>query len=361
MRLVAPSGACGQALLHLLKAQRLALRMRPTSPSSAQEHDAALYLSPAAVSPSDSEAQHLNDSPAAPDFASLEGSARLQGEEAGRGRAQQTWRPTRLLSRAAQAFCSVPSSATAAVPAVEAEAARDSKQLWSLEIGLLADVGAEDEACGAEGDVHLAHGEGEQGGQAEAVGVDLEDVTKAQGHGNMLSVLSWLLPHAAIGRARQPGMAATAGVAPPLDAAQVYAAVKPTGAEPRFAHDPPELRPRLREYQRRAVAWMLGREGCDGRGQGQGQEGQASGEACQQQWAQGRQQQAGQCSLSGTASEQQHLHPLFRRVDTLGASPFWVNPYTGLVLQKVRWAAARSCLPLTHDASTSLASQTGCL
>lgn len=45
-----------------------------------------------------------------------------------------------------------------------------------------------------------------------------------------------------------------------FDAAELYAAAKPHGNEPQLQQQPPQLRPQLRSYQRRAVAWMLHRE-----------------------------------------------------------------------------------------------------
>lgn len=45
-----------------------------------------------------------------------------------------------------------------------------------------------------------------------------------------------------------------------FDAAELYAAVKPSGNEPQLPQDNPKLRPTLRPYQRRAAAWMVGRE-----------------------------------------------------------------------------------------------------
>ena len=49
-------------------------------------------------------------------------------------------------------------------------------------------------------------------------------------------------------------------VAGELDIADVYAAVRPTGKEPQLDGDLPQLIPKLRPYQRRAAAWMVGRE-----------------------------------------------------------------------------------------------------
>ena len=41
------------------------------------------------------------------------------------------------------------------------------------------------------------------------------------------------------------------------DAAEIYAAVKPSGREPQWRDPLPQLRPELRPYQRRAVHWMV--------------------------------------------------------------------------------------------------------
>lgn len=62
--------------------------------------------------------------------------------------------------------------------------------------------------------------------------------------------------------ARRP---VSAGAAPAAeeaeaDAAEIYAAVKPSGTEPEWEGPLPQLRPVLRPYQRRAVHWMVQRE-----------------------------------------------------------------------------------------------------
>jgi len=44
------------------------------------------------------------------------------------------------------------------------------------------------------------------------------------------------------------------------EAAEVYAAVRPDGREPAWSANIPELRPTLRPYQNRALAWMVQRE-----------------------------------------------------------------------------------------------------
>ena len=44
------------------------------------------------------------------------------------------------------------------------------------------------------------------------------------------------------------------------DAMEIYAAVKPSGDEPKLAGELPELSARLHTYQRRSAAWMVQRE-----------------------------------------------------------------------------------------------------
>ncbi len=64
-----------------------------------------------------------------------------------------------------------------------------------------------------------------------------------------------------------------------FDAAELYAAVKPTGREPQESRQPWQLRPVLRPYQRRAVHWMLQQEQ-----QGQQQPGEATEDRLHPLW-----------------------------------------------------------------------------
>ncbi|KAK9810177.1 hypothetical protein WJX72_006177 [[Myrmecia] bisecta] len=84
-----------------------------------------------------------------------------------------------------------------------------------------------------------------------------------------------------------------------FDAAELYAAVKPTGREAQLVGQPAALKPTLRPYQRRAAAWMVARE--------KGLQGQPEPNA---------------------------LHPLWREVPTLDGRCIYLNPFTGCVSQE---------------------------
>eukprot|EP00899_Mesostigma_viride_P007989 jgi/Mesvir1/17191/Mv07612-RA.1 len=78
-------------------------------------------------------------------------------------------------------------------------------------------------------------------------------------------LLGWLRPDLHAGE----GAVSDSGEAPPTEAprslfdpSDVYSAVKPTGKEPMCTAEFPALAAKLRPYQRRAVAWMLRREGA---------------------------------------------------------------------------------------------------
>jgi hypothetical protein len=67
------------------------------------------------------------------------------------------------------------------------------------------------------------------------------------------SALRWLAPH-------WLGSDTTGQHRTEFDSAQVYRVTKPSGHEAQLQGVPAGLEPQLRPYQRRAVAWMLGRE-----------------------------------------------------------------------------------------------------
>lgn len=182
-----------------------------------------------------------------------------------------------------------------------------------------------------------------------------ENVARRGVQQQLLEVLTWLVPHwvphlvpgvtgvtvrsdTADGdpwsnhKAGAPG-GQPEGLSAGFDAAQLYRAVKPRGNEPQLLTTPPELQPQLRPYQRRAVYWMLQREGCT--------------------------------AICGTPSAQELGHPLWAPVQLLpdrqpGVSPpplthlpqqpgsgnnesgegtlpggaprcLWLNPYSGLL------------------------------
>ncbi|CAG9460083.1 unnamed protein product [Pedinophyceae sp. YPF-701] len=109
-----------------------------------------------------------------------------------------------------------------------------------------------------------------------------------------------------------------------LDAVSIFAAVRPAGDEealPDHLH-PESLRPTLRGYQRRAVAWMVKRE----RGIASLGDLPRDGLAATQREA---------CDMLGTSGAgREREHPLWRRVECMPGGPhpaLWVNRLTGLV------------------------------
>ncbi|KXZ52879.1 hypothetical protein GPECTOR_8g26 [Gonium pectorale] len=140
---------------------------------------------------------------------------------------------------------------------------------------------------------------------------------------------------AAVAGGGSPAGAGAPSAGTALDVGWLYRAVKPSGTEPQWDGNPPELRPQLRPYQRRAVAWMLRRERHqeveEGEGQGQGAGLPAAGAAaCAAPVAGGHPVQR----------RQPPLHPLWRRLLTLpsgssgggegcGGRELYVNPYSG--------------------------------
>jgi hypothetical protein len=175
-----------------------------------------------------------------------------------------------------------------------------------------------------------------------------EDYRRKLWQERLLGLARWLLPHWPAGgggadggagaggeslgggqqAAAEAGAAAAAAAreeppeaaeAPAFDAAELYAAVKPSGREPELRAAPPSLRPSLRPYQRRAVAWMLAREGC------------SSGPAAAADPAAAAGPAAGDAG-GGAEGGRQALHPLWRRVRALeGAEgpPLYLNLHTG--------------------------------
>jgi hypothetical protein len=161
-----------------------------------------------------------------------------------------------------------------------------------------------------------------------------EDERQRPWQAQLLRVLRWALPQAGLdpevdlqerpelassplcSPRRKAAAAVTGGSSPPtsprgpgsprstqaaaeqasFDAAELYAAVRPSGDEPELTAALPELQPTLRRYQRRAAQWMVGRE----TGTGVGQQG------------------------GGNA-----LHPLWRAVPCAGGRRLYVNAYTG--------------------------------
>ncbi|GLI64470.1 hypothetical protein VaNZ11_007743 [Volvox africanus] len=129
-----------------------------------------------------------------------------------------------------------------------------------------------------------------------------------------------------------PGSAATAGQG--FDPGWLYSAVKPAGGEPQWLDDPVELRPQLRPYQRRAVAWMLQRERAPKEeGGGVGTELDGAGGGLTAGRLQGRAMDRREAVAVGPPGFRSALlHPLWRRLYTLpgsAAEALYVNAYTG--------------------------------
>eukprot|EP00775_Hariotina_reticulata_P006629 gene6629-6857_t len=95
------------------------------------------------------------------------------------------------------------------------------------------------------------------------------------------------------------GSDAAAAAAVGFDAAELYSAVKPRGAEPMLQQQPPQLLPQLRPYQRRAAHWMLSKEGV--RQQQQQQQGNGLDES-----------ELRHDSSAGGMVASPQLHPLWR-------------------------------------------------
>ena len=175
------------------------------------------------------------------------------------------------------------------------------------------------------------------------------------------------------------GLAAGAQQVPAsFDAAEVYAAVRPSGREPELdeAAVGSALLPQLRHYQRRAALWMIKREQQGGQGRqqeqrqqrGQQEQGGAGGDIKQDPVdgssndigrgssdQQQRQQQQKEEEMEEEEEErEQHppqpLHPLWREVPCIvassssadssgdsssgsepGGSSFYINPWTGCI------------------------------
>eukprot|EP00887_Chlorella_sp_A99_P002685 scaffold6.g2685.t1 len=173
-------------------------------------------------------------------------------------------------------------------------------------------------------------------------------------------------PMAAAAAAAQlsPSPGSPRGLAPSsFDAAELYAAVKPTGREPELEQEAvgDALLPALRHYQRRAALWMIRREkGVQGgTGSAQQQEQQRGNE--QLGWQQGPHSSAKGEEEEGhptgaeasTADTLAPLHPLWREVRCAGAGVgsddqgeeshapcFYVNPWSGAVALE-RFSAPR--------------------
>ena len=104
------------------------------------------------------------------------------------------------------------------------------------------DIGAEQAAAAAESD----------GGQLRAAADPASQASQAGGQADAAREST-----ADVTAAADQAAAAREHV---FDAAELYAAVKPSGQEPKLEQHLPELRPRLLAFQARAAAWMVARE-----------------------------------------------------------------------------------------------------
>lgn len=116
--------------------------------------------------------------------------------------------------------------------------------LWRIRFGLSQQLLSQDSSWHAQLPEQIPHGIAPESG--------------------LLALFQWLVPHwvpnQSLAKQQWFGSSAATDDSKGFDAADLYSAVKPKGNEPMLLSTPPELLPTLRPYQRRAVAWMLGRE-----------------------------------------------------------------------------------------------------